>query len=597
MLLAAVALNADDYDACYMLGDLAQSVGDEMQAIAYYRAALAVNPEFEPCRRSLCLALVRAGQPEQAREVMNERPPVDSASFDYYLFKGNMHLACAEYGDAEAALHTASALDPTNTMVLNNLGAAQLGRRNAVAAVTTYSQSLVIDPSNASTYCNRATAYQLAGEIDSAVHDYRKAVALDPNHFQARQNLLGALSHAHECPPLDYLAEARQLGGILRRQARPFRQWPCQPWSPKSRPLRVGFVSGDFRMHPVGYFLSGVLAHIDREAMQCIAYSNAVCEDAYSQKLKADFVEWHAIDHLTDAELAAHIHANQIDILVDLAGHTAHNRLGVFSWCAAPVQVTWLGYWASTGLSEMDYILVDAVSAPPSDARYFSEKLWYLPHTRLCFTPPSVTADLDEQPLPALRNGFVTLGSFQKLDKLSDATLRAWADILLRLPTARLRLQSRPLEFAESAAHMRLRLERAHIDPGRVDLVAACPWEEYLKSYAEVDIVLDTFPFPGGTTTVEALWMGVPTLTLAGSTLIGRQGESMLRCVGMADWIAHSIPDYVERAVQKSADLHGLDRLRRLLRPMALRSPLFDSVGFANNLTDSMYAMARGRAI
>lgn len=590
MLSAALALSPKDFDAMYMLGTLAQDASDMTQALAYFRAALAANPDFEQCRRSLCMALVQGGQPEQARVVMNERPAVDNNSFDYFLFKGNMHLACAEYVEAEAALLTACSMDPTNTTALNNLGAAQLGKRDAISAIATYGKVLAISPKLASTFCNRAAAFQLSGQIGRAIRGYRETLALDPSNLRARQNLLGALTHSMDCSPADYLAEARKFGDVARERAQPYTHWPWQP--NQVRPLRVGFVSGDLRMHPVGYFLSGILAHVDCNVMQCIAYSNAVNEDSYSAQLRSSFAEWHVTHQLTDAELAAHIHADQIDILVDLAGHTAHNRLGVFAWRAAPIQVTWLGYWASTGVAEIDYILVDEVSVPPREASHFSEKPWYLPHTRLCFTPPTGIEDLRPSTPPALSRGFVTFGSFQKLDKLSDETLQAWAAVLNRLPLARLRLQSRPLGYTESIKYLQARLANANINLTRVDLVGEMPRDQYLQAYSDVDIVLDTFPFPGGTTTAEALWMGVPTLTLAGTTLLGRQGESMLGCLGMTDWVAYSTTEYVESALKKASDLEGLAALRATLREAALPSPLFDAAAFARNLTSAFCEMA-----
>ena len=590
MLLAAIDLSPQDFDAMYLLGNLAQEVGRVMEAVNYFRAALSTNPDFEQCRRSLCMALVQGGQPEQARVVMNERPAVDNNSFDYFLFKGNMHLACAEYAEAEAALLIACSMEPTNTTALNNLGAAQLGKRDAISAIATYGKVLAINPKISSAFCNRATAYQLSGQIDRAICDFRQSLALDPSNLHAQQNLLGALTHSIDCSPADYLAEALKFGDMARERAQPYSHWPWE--TNQVRPLRVGFVSGDLRMHPVGYFLSGILAHVDCNVMQCIAYSNAVNEDSYSAQLRSNFAEWHVTHQLTDAELAAHIHADQIDILVDLAGHTAHNRLGVFAWRAAPIQVTWLGYWASTGVTEIDYILVDEVSVPPREASHFSEKPWYLPHTRLCFTPPTGIEDLLPSAPPALSNGFVTFGSFQKLDKLSDETLQAWAAVLNRLPLARLRLQSRPLGYTESIKSLQARLAAANINLARVDLVGGMPRDQYLLAYSEVDIVLDTFPFPGGTTTAEALWMGVPTLTLAGTTLMGRQGESMLGCLGMTDWVAHSTTEYVESAVKKASDLEGLTALRATLREAALLSPLFDAAAFARNLTSAFCEMA-----
>lgn len=523
---------------------------------------------------------------------MDERPALDNTSSDYFVFKGNMHLACAEYAQAEAAFVSANHIEPLDLNALSNLGAAQLGKRDVVSAAKTYQRVLETDPNNVAAYSNRATALQLCGEIELAIQDYRNALRLNPDYLFAQQNLLGALTHSFSCTPADYLREARKYGDRVRAMAMPYASWSSQSQPVGTRPLRVGFVSGDLRMHPVGYFLMGVLKCLDRTAITSIAYSNAVTEDSYSERLKAEFAEWNPVFAMTDQQLAEKIHADHIDILVDLAGHTAHNRLAVFAWRAVPVQVSWLGYWASTGVAEMDYILVDEISVPRSEAHHFTETPWYLPNTRLCFSPPTLPAEAMPSPSPCLRNGYVTFGSFQKLDKLSDATLTAWAKILARLPTSRLRLQSRPLGFPETLEHIRARLTQAQIDLTRVDILGGVSYDEYLFAYSEVDMVLDTFPFTGGTTTAEALWMGVPTVTLSGSTLVARQGESMLRCIGLTDWIASTEADYVQLAVQNASDFEKMARLRSRLRDVALRSPLFDAAIFANNLTTAFRAMA-----
>lgn len=593
MLRFAVACNSEDFDALYLLGNLARDDGQVTHAFAYYRRALGIAPDFECCMRDLCMLLVQSGQPQEARLLMDERPAVDTESCDYFVFRGNMHLACGEYMEAEAAFLSANHLEPWNTMVLANLGTAQLGKRNVVSAAKTFAQLLAIEPENVAAYTNRATAFHLNGQIALAIQDYRHALRLDPQYLYAQQNLLGALTYATLCTPEEYLKEARNYGEKVRRLAKPYTSWQCHLLPLAGRPLRVGFVSGDLRMHPVGHFLESILNCLDQADIACIAYSNAAIEDEFSDRLQTVFSEWNRISTLSDQELAAKIHADNVDVLVDLAGHTAHNRLAVFAWRSAPVQVSWLGYWASTGVAEVDYILVDNISVPPCEAKNFSEEPWYLPSSRFCLSPPANRAQNLPNPLPAQHNGYVTFASFQKLSKISDAMLQNWADVLAKLPTARLRLQSRPLGHHETKVHMQSRLTQASIDLTRVDLFGASSREEYLKAYTDVDIVLDTSPFPGGTTTAEALWMGVPTITLTGKTLVSRQGENMLRCVGLNDWVAHSEPGYVQLAIEKASDLEKLAHLRAGLREVALQSPLFDAAAFAQNLALAFQGMAQ----
>jgi len=294
-----------------------------------------------------------------------------------------------------------------------------------------------------------------------------------------------------------------------------------------------------------------------------------------------------------DETAARLIHADGVHVLLDLSGHTGNSRLPVFAWKPAPVQASWLGYFATTGVAEMDYLLADEVGVPEAQRKYFSETLWYLPDTRLCFTPPAI--DLPVASLPALHNGFVTFGSFQNLAKVQDEVLDAWGRILGALPNARLRWQCKQLGDPAVAEKMMVRFRQHRIDPARVTMHGTMYRDAYLSAHAEVDVMLDTFPYPGGTTTCEALWMGVPTITLAGDTMLARQGASMLMAAGLPDWVTISIEDYVAKAVSLADNLPKLAALRAVLREQANRSPLFDARRFAQNFEEALWGMWRAR--
>lgn len=593
MLSHAVERNPADSDAHYLLGSLAQERVDNLRAIECYRAALRNSPELDICRRALCTLLVQIGEPCEARLVMDQGPTLSTDTVDNCLFKGNMHLAAAECEEAVACFQKARELDPLNISLLINLGAAQIGQRDVFSAVDTYRAVLELEPNNVMALSNVAEAYKLSGQLDLAVQSYRQALRVDPQNGYAHQNMLYVLSHIPNCLTVEYMAAARIYGEHVRKNASPYSDWLCSMSDLHERPIRVGFVSGDLRKHPVGYFLENVLAHIDDCKVTCVAYSNSVDEDGHSAHLKTLFSEWNRVATLNNADLARKIHADKIDVLLDLAGHTGHNRLSVFAWRPAPVQVSWLGYWASTGLSDIDYILVDSISVRQDEAKNYTEKLWFLPETRLCLAPPHTDSPLVTNALPALSKGHITFASFQTLSKIGDGTLLLWAQVLARLPMARLRLQSLPLAFGASVVEIKKRLVLAGIDLDRVDIFGGASRDKYLAAYGEVDVVLDTFPFPGGTTTAEALWMGVPTVTLTGKSLLERQGESLLRCVGLEDWVATSEQEYVELVVQKVADLHLLAQLRADLRATVLASPLFDGATFAENLEHAFEGMVK----
>jgi protein O-GlcNAc transferase len=358
-----------------------------------------------------------------------------------------------------------------------------------------------------------------------------------------------------------------------------------------SRAPRVGFISGDLRSHPVGHFLEGVLAHWPHERVRLVAYPTFALEDEATARMRPHFESWTPIAHLDDAQAAARIAADRIDVLVDLAGHTAHNRLPLFAWRPARVQASWLGYFATTGIEQMDWLLSDATSIAPGEERHYGERIWRLPGTRLCFTPPRQAPAV--APLPALATGSVTFGSFQNLGKIGDEVLALWARVLRAVPDSRLRVQNAQVADDEAQRALQGRLAALGIAPSRVSLHGKQPRAAYLRAHAEVDIVLDTFPYPGGTTTCEALWMGVPTVTLSGSTMLARQGESLLAAAAMPDWIARDADGYVRIATSRSADLASLASLRAGLRDHVAASPLFDAKRFAGELADAFIGMHR----
>ncbi len=297
---------------------------------------------------------------------------------------------------------------------------------------------------------------------------------------------------------------------------------------------------------------------------------------------------------MSDEAAARKIHDDGIHILIDLAGFTSHHRLPVFAWKPAPVQVSWLGYLASTGMPGMDFVLASQVSVPESHQQHFSEKVWYLPDTANCLTPPTPSARLALTPPPAIRNGYITFGSFQSLIKINDDVLTLWGQLFQALPQARLRFHSKQMNIPASREQFLQRLGHHGIPPERVMIEGLIPsWEDYLATHSEVDIILDSFPYTGITTTCEALWMGVPTVTLAGNTMLARQGASLLTCAGLEEWIANTEEDYIALAVAHASDVTRLAQLRSGLRQKVLASPLFDAPRFARNLEAALQGMWR----
>jgi predicted O-linked N-acetylglucosamine transferase (SPINDLY family) len=454
---------------------------------------------------------------------------------------------------------------------------------------------------------NLGHALKSAGQPGPALAQLQQALALEPANLALHSAVLFLQQYADPAAdrPLaadtalaQRLADARRFGAEAARQARPFTDWPHtrQPGPGRPAGLRVGLLSADLRSHPVGFFLESVLAALASQSagrIELHAYANQRSDDTLSQRLRAHCKAWRAVADLDDATLADTIRADGIDVLIDLGGHTHQNRLPVLAWRPAPVQVSWLGYCASTGLAEVDALIVDPWIAPPGAEAAFAEPLLRLPETFLCFTPPPV--DVPVTPLPALAGGAVCFACFNHLAKLDDTVLALWSRLLHTLPGSSLALQSAPLQDAAVRQQVLDRFARHGIGAQRLRLQPAQTRADYLAAYAQVDIALDPFPYPGGTTSLESLWMGVPVLTLPGDTALSRQGLSILQNLGLADWVARDADDYVARAVRHAGDLATLSALRQGLRARLLASPLCDAPRFARHLEAGLRGLLQRR--
>lgn len=559
VLRQAAVLAPDSADAHYLLGTALAKLHQPAASVPAFERALALNGDFVAAHRDLAKALHDIGQHARAKALLHTAAALDPRSPDLYLFLGNI------------ALHE---------MELD-------------AALASYDRALAIEPKLAVALSNKSQALLQLSDFDGAAAAARRALALDPSLHFARSNLLMTLSSDGHTSPQAYLEEARRYGEAVTPATILSTVRRTGGLAGAGQPLRIGFVSADLHNHPVGFFLDSVLAHWDpRGKMDAIAYSNRAAGDELTARLKGRFSEWHDISSLDDDTAARKIAADRIDVLVDLSGHTAENRLPVFARRPAPVQVSWLGYWASTGVPAMDWLIADPVSVPPEQRGFFSESICYLPDTRLCFTAPGGDGVPEVATPPVVAKGHVTFGSFQRLTKLHDAVLTLWAQVLAAVPGSRLRLQSKQMQDPTARRQLLARLQRVGVDARRVELVPASARLAYLAAHAEIDILLDTFPHSGATTTCEALWMGVPTVTLAGSTMLARQGASLLGCVGLADWVARDEAHYVELAVRHAGDIDALACLRAGLREQAAASPLFDAGRFAAHLQAALRIMA-----
>lgn len=432
------------------------------------------------------------------------------------------------------------------------------------------------------------------GRVDEQVRLMRELLAADPHLEAVQSSLVFSLNYAEEADAAELLAQARRYGAILqaRQAARgdaPYANWHV-PQQPKR--LRVGLVSGDFRNHPVGYFLEAVVPLLRGSSIELVAYPTLHQQDALTQRMRPHFAQWRPLVGLDDAQAAQSIHDDGVQVLVDLSGHTKGHRLGVFAYKPAPVQATWLGYLGTTGVPQIDWLITDALMAPPGTQAELTERVWHMPGGFMHLSRPE--GEVPCAPLAsALAGGPVTLGCFNNLAKMTDAVVALWSRLLHALPQARLLLKCPQLQDAHATERTRARFAAHGIEAHRLTLEGPASRAEFLAAYNRVDIALDPFPYTGGTTTLEALWMGVPVLTLRGNRFMSRMGVSLLTCAGLPDWVADTPDDYVRIAVAQAHNREHLHRLRHSLRAQLEASPLMDSQRYAAQMEAMFWAMWR----
>lgn len=591
----AIGLKTNYTDALINLAVLLHKKGNFLSAVEIYQKIISYKPESAEAYCNLGSVLADQGKIEEAIIAYREAIKNSEHLAEAYFNLGNALQMQGRLDEACCAYVQAIAIRSNYSDAHNNLGNVLQAQGELSAAEIHLKSALALSPDNADIYNNLGNVYKHQSQLNEAITCYRKALKLKPEYFDAHSNLLYALSSEPNRAQSEYLHEARCYGEKALALAKPFRSWAMQNTNSTSRRIRVGLVSGDLKSHPVGYFIESILGRLNRVQFELMAYSTKNQEDDLTARIKPYFSAWNMIARLSDETAARKIHDDGIEILIDLAGHTAFNRLPLFAWKPAPVQVSWLGYFASTGLPGMDYLLADPISVPDSCRSAYTEEICYLPDTRLCFTPPIDGERAAVSGLPAEKNGYITFGCFQTLSKLGDNVLSLWSRIMNALPQTRLRLQNKQMSCQKTREQLRNRMTQFGIAQERVSLLGHVSRSDYLAAHAEVDFVLDTFPYPGGTTTCEALWMGVPTLTLAGETMLARQGASLLTAAGLIDWVANSADEYVAKAVAFSQDLTYLSALRRCLRGQVKSSPLFDADRFARNLEAALRKMWNSR--
>ena len=589
---------------------------DPSGAADAFRKALAVDSQCGEAHAGLAVALHRLGDPaamEHYKTALRLQPTDAELLSNFAMALGSK----GEYERGTELMQRAVQLKPQSGAFWFNLGVMQMGRQQHAKAIAAFKKAIEINPNDTFSHINLAAMLRNEGRLEEAAGFYRRLVAEHPEmaqlhnnlglvllgqgrHDQAVQSLRRAIEIDARCPTvydnllmtLHYSTnDAASLFADHRAWAKLEEQVPAAVYAPRAdrRRLRIGYVSPDFREHSVMFFIEPILARHDRENFEVFCYANQPIADGVTTRLRRQADHWRDIYRISDAEADELIRRDEIDILVDLAVHTQGNRLTLFARKPAPLQGTYLGYASTTGLSTIDFRITDPWVDPAglTDA-FHSEKLMRLPQTQWVYRPVADTPEVS--PLPA-RKGRLTFGAATNLAKISEPTIEMWAMALRAVPNATLILKGAGMEDEPTRQFFLDRFAHAGIRSDRLVLEPTSPLAKYLHWFSEVDLVLDTSPFAGGTTSCHSLYMGAPVITRIGNTSVSRVGSSLLHNLGLKELIAETAEQFARIVADLSSDLPRLASLRESLRPRMQQSPLMDEASFARNL-ESAYQQA-----
>ena len=587
----AIRLNPKDYQAHLNFGNALLQAGKKDAAENSFLEALKINPEYYQAHFNLGNYYKECGRLKDAEvsylEVLRIKPDLAEA----HNSLGNVYENQNKLKAAQSSLANALKLKPEYLEALNNRGRVYEKLGQTSRAIKSYKQGLRLEQDRISILNNLAGAYKEEGRIDESIRLFQKIVTLEPENTDAYSNLLLVSHYSTDLDCETIFTEHREWAEKIIRS----HSSTCSfnNTNDSSKRIKVGYVSPDFRGHSVAFFLEPILANHEKDEVEIFCYANVIHPDETTERLQRLAHHWTSIVGLSDDEVSSRIHNDEIDILVDLAGHTGKNRLPIFARKPAPVQVSFLGYPNTTGLPMIDYRLTDANADPPgSTEKWHTEKLVRLEPSAWCYRP------MGEPPLvsklPAIEKDYLTFGSFNAFAKLNEIVLNLWGKLLSEFDHSRLFLKTRCLADPALRERVIKKFQTYGISEERIQLSAhKSSYDSHLECYHEIDIALDPFPYNGTTTTCEALMMGVPVITLEGEAHRSRVGVSLLNQVGLEHLIAKTPEEYLQIAHALASDLNALEELRKNLRSRMQESSLMDEVGFTKGLENAYRKMWR----
>jgi protein O-GlcNAc transferase len=578
----ALLLRQDIPEVYNNLGNTLTDQGRLDEAVSCLKKAIAIKPDYIEAHNNLGVVLTKQGKLDAALECYKKTLSINPHNAESHR---NLGYTLKEQGHLDAAIecfHKALAINPDNANTNNDLGNALAEQGKTSMAVSCYKQALSIKPDYAEALSNLGNALTEQGKFDEAIVFMQKAVEIKKDYTEAHSNLLMNMHYSPDCSAQEIYDEHikwdKQHAEGLLKKTESYRN-SIAP----ERKIRIGMVSGSFRRHPVGYMIVTALENLDGQNFELYGYSNTLKMDDLGQRIRESCLMWRLIAGMNDQEVCALIKEDAIDILVDLSGHASNNRLLVFARKPAPVQVKWVGgQFNTTGMQAMDYYISDWVESPQDHDRWYTEQVVRLPDGYVCYAPPNYAPAVNT--LPMLSNNHVTFGCFNNLAKINSEVIVLWAKLLRKMQGSKLILISKQLGDADTQERYKKSFMQEGILPEQLDLRGVRPHSELLKSYNEIDIALDPFPYSGGLTTCESLWMGVPVVTMPGPTFAGRHSATHLSNVGLNNWVTNSPNEYLDVVEKWCDNAESLANLRSNLREQVARSPLCDAPRFARNL-------------
>ncbi len=586
--LAAAAVRPDDPQVNANVARSWLGLDKPGEAVPFLRRALAAQPAAHHLRDMLARALQDSGRQQEAVAVFREVEGRFPDDFQLLELMARFYRRASLGPDAERCLLRMRQLDPGHAPTYGNLAQLYLDFTRFSEAHQVAREGLKVDPNSIVFWNTIATCQLSLGQVDESLKSYRKVLELEPGAAVAHSNLLLTMHYVSGLDPAEIFAEHQRFGRVQTPPTLANKIF-ANSAEPERR-LRIGYVSGDLRNHSVAYFLEPLLDHRDRDRFEVYAYSGVKAPDSVTQRLRTKFDQYRSVAHAHHSQLAQIIKSDQVDILIDLAGHAGSFHAAMLGYKPAPVQVTYLGYPDTTGIEAVDYRITDWISDPPGAEAWSTEKLVRLPGGFLCFRPPETLPAIG--PPPGIANGYVTFGSFNREFKVSQQILDLWCRILKAVPGSQILMKSIAGSDPATREFQLGEFKRRGIDRERVELVGFIPSQaEHLAMYRKIDVALDTFPYHGTTTTLDSVLMGVPVVTLSGQTHASRVGASLLTQMGIPEFIAHTEDEYVGKAVELASNLDRVAALHGALRQNLLTSTLCDGPGFVRTFEYALRGM------